>query len=31
MGSASHMIAPAALRPFLVEAVERGMCRTLER
>jgi acetyl-CoA carboxylase carboxyltransferase component len=31
MGSVSRIIAPAALRPFLVEAVERGMHRTLER
>ena len=30
-GSVSHLITPAALRPFLVEAVERGMRRTLER
>ena len=31
MGSISRIIAPAALRPFLVDAVERGMARTLER
>ncbi len=30
-GSVSTMITPSALRPFLVEAVERGMRRTLER
>ena len=30
MGSVSRIIAPAALRPFLIEAVERGMARTLE-
>jgi acetyl-CoA carboxylase carboxyltransferase component len=30
MGSISRIIAPAALRPFLVEALERGMRRTLE-
>jgi acetyl-CoA carboxylase carboxyltransferase component len=31
MGSVSRIIPPAALRPFLVEAVERGIRRTLER
>ena len=30
MGSVSRIITPAALRPFLIEAVERGMRRTLE-
>ena len=30
-GSVSRIITPAALRPFLVEAVERGMRRTLEQ
>jgi acetyl-CoA carboxylase carboxyltransferase component len=30
MGSISRIIAPAALRPFLIAAVERGMARTLE-
>ena len=30
MGSISRIIAPAALRPFLIDAVERGMARTLE-
>jgi acetyl-CoA carboxylase carboxyltransferase component len=29
-GSVSRIITPAALRPFLIEAVERGMRRTLE-
>jgi hypothetical protein len=31
MGSVSRIIEPASLRPFLIEAVERGMRRTLER
>ena len=31
MGSISRIIAPAKLRPFLIDAVERGMRRTLER
>jgi acetyl-CoA carboxylase carboxyltransferase component len=31
MGSVSEIIAPRDLRPFLVEAVERGMRRTTER
>ena len=31
MGSVSGVVPPAALRPFLVGAVERGMARTLER
>ena len=31
MGSVSRIIAPASLRPFLIDAVERGMCRSLER
>jgi acetyl-CoA carboxylase carboxyltransferase component len=30
-GSVSRIVTPAALRPFLVEAVERGMRRTLEQ
>jgi acetyl-CoA carboxylase carboxyltransferase component len=30
-GSVSRIITPAALRPFLVEAMERGMRRTLEQ
>ena len=31
MGSVSRIVAPASLRPFLIDAVERGMRRTLER
>jgi acetyl/propionyl-CoA carboxylase alpha subunit/acetyl-CoA carboxylase carboxyltransferase component len=31
MGSVSRIIAPASLRPFLIDAVERGIRRTLER
>ena len=31
MGSVSAIVAPAELRPFLVEALERGMRRTIER
>jgi acetyl-CoA carboxylase carboxyltransferase component len=30
MGSVSEIVEPAALRPFLIEAVQRGMARTLE-
>jgi hypothetical protein len=30
MGSVKRIIRPAQLRPYLVEAVERGMRRTLE-
>ena len=30
MGSVSRIVAPASLRPFLIEAVERGMQRALE-
>jgi acetyl-CoA carboxylase carboxyltransferase component len=31
MGSISRIVQPAALRPFLVDAVDRGIHRTLER
>jgi acetyl-CoA carboxylase carboxyltransferase component len=31
MGSVSRIIAPASLRPFLIDAVERGIRRTLKR
>jgi acetyl-CoA carboxylase carboxyltransferase component len=31
MGSVRRIIPPASLRPFLIDAVERGMRRTLER
>jgi hypothetical protein len=31
MGSVSRIIDPASLRPFLIDAVERGIRRTLER
>ncbi len=31
MGSVSRIIAPSSLRPFLIEAVERGMRRVLDR
>ena len=31
MGSVSRIVAPASLRAFLVDAVERGMHRVLER
>ncbi len=31
VGSIERIVAPATLRPFLVDAVERGMRRTLER
>jgi acetyl/propionyl-CoA carboxylase alpha subunit/acetyl-CoA carboxylase carboxyltransferase component len=31
MGSVSGVIAPAKLRPYLIDAVERGICRTLAR
>jgi hypothetical protein len=31
MGSVSRIVAPATLRPFLIDAVERGMRRTLAR
>ncbi|HEY1277841.1 MAG TPA: carboxyl transferase domain-containing protein [Thermoleophilaceae bacterium] len=31
MGSISRIVEPSSLRPFLVDAVERGMRRTLER
>jgi acetyl-CoA carboxylase carboxyltransferase component len=31
MGSISRIVEPASLRPFLVDAVERGIRRTLER
>ena len=30
MGSVSRIVAPASLRPFLIEAVERGMQRALD-
>ncbi len=30
MGSVSRIVAPASLRPFLIDAVERGMQRALE-
>ena len=30
MGSVSRIVAPATLRPFLIDAVERGMQRALE-
>ena len=29
MGSVSSIIPPAALRPYLIEAIERGMQRTV--
>jgi hypothetical protein len=31
MGSVSEIIPPAEMRPFLIDAVERGMRRTLDR
>ena len=31
VGSIHHIIAPERLRPYLIEAVERGMRRTLDR
>jgi acetyl-CoA carboxylase carboxyltransferase component len=31
MGSVSRIVAPASLRPFLIDAIERGMRRTLDR
>jgi acetyl-CoA carboxylase carboxyltransferase component len=31
MGSVSRIVAPASLRPFLIDALERGMQRTLDR
>jgi hypothetical protein len=31
MGSISRIIGPSSLRPYLVDAVERGIRRTLER
>ena len=30
MGSVSRIIGPTTLRPYLIDAVERGMRRTLE-
>ena len=30
MGSVSEIVDPASLRPFLIEAVRRGMARTLD-
>jgi hypothetical protein len=30
MGSVSSIIPPAALRPYLIEAIERGMQRTVK-
>ncbi|MGZ6674176.1 MAG: hypothetical protein ACXVFM_17690, partial [Solirubrobacteraceae bacterium] len=30
MGSVSRIVAPASLRPYLIDAVERGMQRALE-
>ena len=30
MDSVSRIVAPASLRPYLIEAVERGMRRALE-
>ena len=31
VGSIQRIIAPSELRPYLIDAVERGMARTLER